>query len=151
MQKDLKASLFKSTTIKYKQDNYFTLGMDRGTKGSHIMKSKQTIENPIKKEEEEDEGTPARSETVKSWANVLQGIKTDSEPDQSKDIIMKLRMVKEYKSKKNKELIAFMLKLQLVVEEAILPLMKDHLEWNEKLFELSEKEFARKKEEIKKE
>ena len=116
-----------------------------------VKSSKQTLENPSQKEEQEDEGTPGRNETVKSWANVLQGINTDSEPDQSKDIIMKLRMVKEYKSKKNKEFVAFMLKLQLVVEEVILPFMKDHLEWNEKLFELSEKEFARKKEELKKE
>ena len=44
---------------------------------------------------------------------------------------MKLRMVIEYKSKKNKEFVIFMLKLQLVVEEVILPFMKDHLDWNE--------------------
>ena len=76
----------------------------------------------------------------------MQGV--DSKPDQAKDIIMKLRMVIEYKSKKNKEFVIFMLKLQLVVEEVILPFMKDHLDWNEQLFELSEKENARKKEEL---
>ena len=53
---------------------------------------------------------PARLEKVKSWENVLGIGAVKSEP-QSDNIIMKLKMVKMYRSTKEKELVALMLKL----------------------------------------
>ena len=64
---------------------------------------------------------------------------------------MKFRMVKLYKTQVQKDFVTFLLKLQLIVEEIVLPSMRAQLEWNEKLFDLSEKEFLRAKAQVKKE
>ena len=63
---------------------------------------------------------------------------------------MKFKMVKSYKTQVQKDFVTFLLKLQLIVEEVVLPSMHDQLEWNEKLFEVSEKEFIRAKAQVKK-
>ena len=63
---------------------------------------------------------------------------------------MKFKMVKSYKSQVQKDFVTFLLKLQLILEEVVLPSMHDQLEWNEKLFEVSEKEFIRAKAQVKK-
>ena len=64
---------------------------------------------------------------------------------------MKLKMVKMYKTQVQKDFVTFLLKLQLIVEEIVIPSIHAQIEWNEKLFDLSEKEFVRAKTQVKKE
>ena len=54
-------------------------------------------------------------------------------------------MVKLYKTQVQKDFVTFLLKLQLIVEEIVIPSMHAQIEWNEKLFDLSEKELQRAK------
>ena len=58
---------------------------------------------------------------------------------------MKLKMNREYKTQIQKDFTTFLLQLQLIVEEIIIPNLRKQIEWNEQLFDLSEKEFGRAK------